>query len=65
MEVKEVSNELFEDLTINEEEFQGTKGGPPRKGFYSSYTHFISIPLLGESINGEFASLQVIIKYSR
>jgi len=61
METKEDPTQYFEDLTAeNEEGSQPTKKvGLPRKGHYSNYTHFISIPLIGEEIKAKILSFEV------
>ena len=52
---------IFEDLNAeNEEEAPQTKkGGPIKKGFYSNYTHFITIPLIGQDLTTKLMSLNV------
>ena len=61
MEQKSTSTKYFADLSAdNEQEVQtNKKAGQVRRGFYSSYTHFITIPLLGENIKKEILSLNV------
>jgi len=61
MEAKEESSQYFEDLTAEPEEEAQTskKPGLPRKGHFSNYTHFISIPLLSEDIQPQITSFQV------
>lgn len=59
MDTNEDPTQYFEDLTLENEEAQPTKKGPVRRGFFSSYTHFITIPLLGEEIKPKMLSFNV------
>ncbi len=61
MESAQETSQYFEDITTEtEQEPQPLKkGAPQRRGFYSTYTHFISIPLLGEDIKAKFLALDV------
>jgi hypothetical protein len=64
MESTQETSQYFEDITTeNEPEPQPTKkGAPQRRGFYSTYTHFVSIPLLGEDIKAKFLALDVFLR---
>jgi hypothetical protein len=59
VEAQDDLTQYYEDLTIeNDEETQPSKKqSPARKGFYTSYTHFITIPILGEEIKEKIVSL--------
>lgn len=63
MQNTEDPTQYFEDIANEKEEEaapQPKKGAPAKKGFFTNYTHFISIPLLGEDLKQKVLTFGVM-----